>query len=131
MIKEFIPYQESKDLEELGFDEPCLAFYGGKGDTKIYFNLIRDASGDYEPFTKSERLTWFGAPLYQQAFRFFREKYEFTYSIGKTNIVVCHTPVSTYDTTQLLQDNATYEDAELATIRFFIENAKTYETNSN
>jgi hypothetical protein len=126
MIKEFIPYQESKDLEELGFDEPCLAFYGGKGDTKIYFNLIRDASGDYEPFTKSERLTWFGAPLYQQAFRWFREKFNFRYSIGNTNVSVVH-----YGRTQLLQDNASYEDAELATIRFFIENAKTYETNSN
>jgi hypothetical protein len=59
------------------------------------------------------------APTYRQAFRFLREKYNFRYSIGDTNIAVVH-----YGTTQLLQNNASYEDAELATIKFFIEKAK-------
>ena len=120
MNKEFIPYEQALELKELGFDEYCLAFYGGDGDSKVYYNSIRNGSGDYEPYKNSERLKWFGAPLYQQAFRWFREKYKFTYSIGKTNISVVHVPVKTF----LLQDNATFEDAELATIKKFIEIAK-------
>jgi hypothetical protein len=115
MIKEFIPYQESKDLEELGFKEKCAAHYLGDDDIELKWEIYRNMSINTNNCVQ--------APTYRQAFRFFREKYEFTYSIGKTNIAVCHTPVSTYDTTQLLQDNATYEDAELATIRFFIEKA--------
>ena len=58
--------------------------------------------------------------LWQQAFRFFREKHGFTYSIGKTNIAVIHYG----PTTQLLQDNESYEAAELAAIKWFIDVAK-------
>ena len=75
MNKEFITYEQALALKELGFDEPCLAFYDGKNTDTFYFNNIRDASGDYVPFQKHDRLKWFGAPLYQQAFRWFREKY--------------------------------------------------------
>jgi hypothetical protein len=76
MEKEFVTYEQALALKELGFDEPCLAFYDGTWDTKIYFNYKRDSSGDYEPFTTSERLNWFGAPLKSQAFRWFREKHK-------------------------------------------------------
>lgn len=123
MNKEFIPYEQALELKELGFDEYCLAFYGGDGDSKIYYNSLRNGSGDYEPYKNSERLKWFGAPLYQQAFRFFREKYGFTYSIGKTNIAVIHYG----PTTQLLQNNESYEAAELAAIKWFIDVAKQIE----
>ena len=75
MNKEFIPYEQALELKELGFDEPCLGFYDGKGSTQLYFNNKRDASGDFIPFVKSERLTWFGTPTFSQAFRWFREKY--------------------------------------------------------
>jgi len=61
-----------------------------------------------------------GHILWQQAFKFFREKYDFTYSIGKTNIAVIHYG----PTTQLLQDNESYEAAELAAIKWFIDVAK-------
>lgn len=95
MNKEFIPYEQALELKELGF----------KKDND--FGLLY--KGDDIP-----------SILYQQAFRWFREKYNFTYSIGKTNISVVHVPVTTF----LLQDNATFEDAELATIKKFIEIAK-------
>lgn len=91
MKKEFIPYQQALELKELGFNEKCAAHYCVQ------------------------------APTYGQAFRFFRDKYNLRYSIGKTNIAVCHIPINDYHTTQLLQDNATYEDAELAVIKYFTE----------
>jgi hypothetical protein len=111
MYKEFLPYQESLELKELGFNEKCAAHYLDEDDLELKWKIYRNLSINMTYLVQ--------APLYQQAFRWFREKYDFRYSIGNTNISVVH-----YGTTQLLQNNATYEDAELATIRFFIEKAK-------
>ena len=68
MKKEFIPYEQSVLLKELGFDEPCFKKYiagclwSNPTTPEIYEN-IRPNSSDCL------------APLYQQAFRWFREKY--------------------------------------------------------
>ena len=120
MEKEFLPYQESKDLKELGFNEKCAAHYLGEKDEdlELKWDIYRNMSINMTNLIQ--------APTYRQAFRFLREKYDLRYSIGSTNIVVCHTPVNDYHTTQLLQNNASYEDAELATIKFFIEKAQYY-----
>jgi hypothetical protein len=115
MIKEFLGYQESKDLKELGFNEKCAAHYLDEDDLELKWEIYRNLSINTNNCVQ--------APTYRQAFRFFRDKFNFTYSIGKTNISVVHVPVTTF----LLQNNASYEDAELATIKFFIEKAKTYE----
>lgn len=63
MNKEFIPYEQALELKQLGFDETCFRYYTKHG----YLD-------DYTPIGLS---AYFGchAPLYQQAFRFFREKY--------------------------------------------------------
>jgi hypothetical protein len=111
MNREFLPYQESLELKELGFNEKCAAHYLDEDDLELKWKIYRNLSINMTYLVQ--------APLYQQAFRFFRDKFNFRYSIGNTNVSVVH-----YGTTQLLQDNATYEDAELATIRFFIEKAK-------
>ena len=68
MEKEFIPYEQALALKELGFDEPCFGYY--TGDKKHL--LIRPNMG-----RRNEDLNDIvcAAPLYQQAFRFFREKY--------------------------------------------------------
>ena len=58
--------------------------------------------------------------LWQQAFEFFKEKYSFTCFIGITNIAV----IRYGPTTQLLQSNESYEAAELAAIKWFIDVAK-------
>ena len=72
MEKEFIPYNQALDLKQLGFDEPCLAQY------KKYD--VGEATLDIG-FSKNEIIMQFhklskfcSAPLYQQAFRWFREK---------------------------------------------------------
>jgi len=110
MEKEFIPLEEAIELKELGFDEECFAYYNV--DT-LKINQIK-----VQHLENTVRC--YLAPLYQQTFRFFREKYDFTYSIGKTNIAVIHYG----PTTQLLQNNESYEAAELAAIKWFIDVAK-------
>jgi hypothetical protein len=107
MEKEFVPYELALRMKQLGFDKTCFGFYDLWDNSK--------AIGGNYPCDGTN-----SAPLYQQAFRWFREKYEFTYSIGKTNIAVIHYG----PTTQLLQNNDSYEAAELAAIKWFIDVAK-------
>ncbi len=68
MDKEFIPYEQSLELKELGFDEVCMGGYDLE-DNSLYIGYISDDGIQYNP----EYYT--PAPLYQQAFRWFREKY--------------------------------------------------------
>lgn len=65
MNKEFIPYEQALALKELGFDEPCFGCFNHQNDIDIWTD-INYING----FTDN-----IAAPLYQQAFRFFREKY--------------------------------------------------------
>jgi hypothetical protein len=116
MRNEFIPYEQSLELKELGFKEKCAAHYLDEDDLELKWEIYRNLSFNTDKCIQ--------APLYQQAFRWFREKYDFRYSIGKTNISVYHIPVSNYHTTFMLQDNASFEQAELETIKAFIEHAK-------
>jgi hypothetical protein len=125
MNKEFIPYEQALELRELGFDDNCFASYtyDRHKEGAMVFD-IKEQNGLRWSTNTNEGCKQYKepctAPLYQQAFRWFREKYDFTYSIGKTNIAVVHYG----PTTQLLQDNESYEAAELAAIKWFIDVAK-------
>ena len=81
MEKEFVPYELALALKELGFDEPCLGYYVGK-DREVYISNETISA----PFQfRLESKTTFVAPLYQQAFRWFREKYNLDSWITKEN----------------------------------------------
>ena len=68
MNKEFIPYQQALELKELGFDEPCFGWYDGKYTSSINQDYCKNS----EEWLNTIHCA---APLYQQAFRWFREKY--------------------------------------------------------
>jgi hypothetical protein len=111
--KEFIPYKQALALKELGFDEPCLGRYWHEE-----FKLINiDKQFEVPHYACS-------APLYQQAFRWFREKYpELDFAVGKiyngTNNYHYHI--------NLLWEyfEGTYEEAELECLKKLIEIVKT------
>jgi hypothetical protein len=70
--KMFIPYQQSLDMKELGFNEDCLGLHS--------INLMTE-NEDWELkiggiWTNQELEGSIKAPLYQQAFDFFREKHD-------------------------------------------------------
>lgn len=65
MEKEFIPYGQALALKELGFDEPCIAIFNRSNQISV-----DDQFRKQEDYHKDTVL----APLYQQAFRWFREK---------------------------------------------------------
>ncbi len=71
MEKEFIPYEQALALKELRFDEPCLGWMR---------DWAKDVClGKHEP--SHHHASSCNAILYQQAFRWFREKYSLDYSI--------------------------------------------------
>jgi hypothetical protein len=121
MNKEFIPYEQALALKELGFDEPCFGYYGENQE------LIWKSG--YTPWVNSERNLvdnhFVTTPLYQQAFRWFREKYQIDswiypnlnglYSVSNVRRGVGLGKVSEYQT---------YEEAELACLKKLIEIVK-------
>ena len=66
MNKEFIPYEQALELEELGFDEPCIATI----DQTEFIHI----KGTEYPIRGDMWYNTIDAPLYQQAFRWFRDK---------------------------------------------------------
>jgi hypothetical protein len=73
MEKEFIPYAEALALKELGFDEPCFSYYLD-GKLNIFHNTsVNDRiNSKTKDIFNSDVIV---APLYQQAFKWFRENY--------------------------------------------------------
>ena len=85
--KEFVPYEQALALKELGFNESCLAHLIGFGDGTIEngkyvinYQQVFYPNDFIESDDKAEELGLHpfgicGVPLYQQAFRWFRKKY--------------------------------------------------------
>ena len=68
MEKEFVTYEQALALKELGFDEPCFVSVDSKGKNMRFHD-------DHTLGKNSEIIYGIYLPLYQQAFRWFREKH--------------------------------------------------------
>ena len=92
MEKEFIPYEQSLALKELGFDEPCFGYYVD-GELRGV-NLGMEELGGKEPYYQRFRFHTLSnhnidnlnkivvtAPTFSQAFRWFREKHNLMFQI--------------------------------------------------
>ena len=104
MKNEFTPYDIALALKELGFNEECLGWFRDK--VILY--------GEKDGYDEVYGLK---APLYQQAFGWFREKYHLHIPITsfRSKWRMGHTVVKKYET---------YEEAELACLRKLIEIVK-------
>ena len=70
MNKEFVTYEHALALKELGFDEPCWAWWHIEDcDTRFCYSEQRS------PIINSRETEIIGLPTFSQAFRWFREKY--------------------------------------------------------
>ena len=148
--KEFVPYEQALALKELGFDKPCFGYWRnenlpnpitiGQYTTKEDMEYEISGQDEYHNFENIIAL----APLYQQAFRWFREKYELRNSItdfidDKTGIewdyeiAIIGTdldekgnykPLVDYSTDDETRKFKTYEEAELACLIKLIELVK-------
>jgi hypothetical protein len=130
MEKEFLTYNLSLRMKQLGFDEPC---FGEWQNLKIGKNLVVDEEDRiYDVSVLSADIK---APLYQQAFRWFREKYGYLHHITYFDPVKAQIPgkadyqglvlfphQDVYKLAKISYD--TYEEAELACLEKLIEIAE-------
>jgi hypothetical protein len=82
MEKEFVSYEIALKLKELGFDEPCFTYY-----YELTSNLRTRCFLDINNAWTYSGNTNFGftlAPLYQQAFKWLRNKYDIDFSVLTT-----------------------------------------------
>ena len=122
--KEFVPYEQALALKELGFDEPCFGYYEPNKEFN-YINWV--VFKDFPYLAKnSEWQDLYGAPTFSQAFRWFREKYDYYISVFRTHdgnwgadlwLLGVHKPKAT-----VFSEN--YEEAELTCLKKLIEIVK-------
>jgi hypothetical protein len=120
MENEFTTYEQSLALKELGFNEPCFSIYYSK-DKSFSWHHHKDHTND-EPMLDNGEFN-ISAPLYQQAFRWFREKYKLVAAITVENddfdytIYIPWEIKEEHDSTRF----TSYEEAEQACLDKLIE----------
>ena len=122
-MKDFIPYEQALALKELGFDEPCFAYYKDKGDGQHV--LLRNSIGGSQN-SKHHNFDC-TSPLYQQAFRWFRENYNLSHEIsyaGNIEEYPAYVKDYIYGNNGISPSVFTYEEAELACLKKLIEIVK-------
>jgi len=119
MEKEFVPYEQALALKELGFDEPCIMTYlNGELDKELFLFNHSIRSHPTQEFIS--------APLYQQAFRWFRDEHGMSGSIQIEHDAYQWSIFEEGETSGLASDNwdgTDYEEAELACLEKLIEMA--------
>lgn len=126
MEKEFIPYEQALALKELGFEDYCVGMYAHAFKNTIENQFV------IHTCKASSKLVWMKmpAPLYQQAFRWFREKYNLLHEITGIHSIEpfeldCRTlNIYNGDTWVLSYRGNSYEEAELACLKKLIEIVK-------
>jgi hypothetical protein len=124
--KEFIPHEQALALKELGFNESCLGWYQD--------NTLRLDINSNQSIRFHELLGRFKggllAPTYQQAFRWFREKYNLASHIATywqhdwNNYSYQYYFVEDKIEWNGMEHYKTYEEAELECLKKLIEIVK-------
>jgi hypothetical protein len=121
MEKEFVSYELSLALKDIGYESPS-PIGGYRGGAVFYYERSSELFYDGLPmYTSSYHKGQIIAPLYQQAFRWFREKYGYYYPIHR---ITNNTNQVLYSIGPYAGDYFTYEEAELACLIKLIEIVK-------
>jgi len=126
MVKEFVSYELSMELKELGFNEPCFGGYFTAYD-RVNGNPITSVS-----ICETKRQDMYhgqncSAPLWQQAFRWFRDKHKLiatpVYVGGDYKLydIIVHDDLSGEEIPEDPFVCKTYEDAEEECLKFLIK----------
>lgn len=130
MKDQFVPYEESLDLKEIGFNEPCFANYYSKTKELIPYRGYPNEGDEDTNFSTTinsshTNYVWITAPLWQQAFDWFRKVHGLHAEImkgGKQEYYMVFTTEYIYKHSDI--ELFTYEDAQLAALRNLIEKVK-------
>jgi len=139
MEKEFVSYELSLALKEIGYQSP-KPIGGYRGGAVFYYDKGSELFYDGLPmYSSSYHEGQIIAPLYQQAFRWFREKYNLMFQIfylrnGNHAVIIHKTTPEYMDLVDQLRlssgcvaevpDCYSYEEAELECLKKLIEIVK-------
>jgi hypothetical protein len=84
MNKEFCTHEQSLDFKKLGFDEPCFGYYNKNNSLVRFPSLLPNIEICNSYFLDLDKNSITTAPLKQQAFKFFRDKYDLQHYIKKS-----------------------------------------------
>jgi hypothetical protein len=118
LYKEFVPYEPSLDMKELGFDEPCFGLWNlnnGKHEVDI-IGVCK--------YSKEFKYREVLAPTFSQAFRWFREKYDLCIVIKPIDDKKLDLGYNLTKNGLIISAHLTYEEAELACLIKLIEIVK-------
>ena len=126
MKAEFVPYKQALALKELGFNnENCFARWSTYPDGDGYLDISAKSAFQGRDDMNRQCLV----PLYQQAFRWFREKYELVVDWNYSQhdnfgsyIGVCIKNIHLEET--IVGVYKAYEEAELECLKKLIEIVK-------
>ena len=125
MKKEFVPYELALNLRALGFDEECINFWYPSGTMNNSVPIY-----GFQNWYKTNG--YLNAPLWQQAFDWFREKYRLNsfqdFYPTKENPDRAYFKIENHDSEKLYMDEAylsgffdNFEEARLGCLKKLIE----------
>jgi len=132
MKNQFVPYDIALALKKLGFDEPCFTYWVNDG-VNITFATTHNRSGwSMIGFENNQMIKKAGlctAPLYQEAFDWFREKHDLHIVLERITenefsyFIYDHSLTKTKEYSLLDRDGfvKTYDKAKLACLNRLIE----------
>jgi hypothetical protein len=132
MEKEFVPYELALRMKQLGFDEPCFGRYIYDGLDEVWFLVQTQQKKSSSVIFEGDRSVdgiRTSAPLYQQSFRWFREKHGYWSYIKEATKGTCRFYIEKFDEKFFNSDIIdSYEEAELACLEKLIEIAEQYKS---
>jgi len=125
MNKEFVPYEQALALKELGFNEPCFAWYDGRYPSSINQDYCKNS----EEWLNTIHCA---TPTFSQAFRWFREKHKLYHTINmfgdwdkpQYSYLVSGRTMNNPAHMWYFEDKDSHEEAELACLIKLIEIVK-------
>ena len=116
MTQEFVTNELAVKLKEIGFDEPCFAFY----EKNTHFMLVGSNKISNIALEKSEACA---APTYSQVLRWFRQRHnvnaQLTTTYGHWDLYIPSSPLNETPI-RVGNDHWSYEDAEQRLVKELI-----------
>ena len=136
---EFIPYIKALALKELGFNEPCIAWYNTKNEFYMVYQpgYINGKKTNYIATNINYNNTdeTCSAPLYQQVFKWFRENHNYNTEVGYRNAYKDYLanlyPIQPATKVHFCGTYKNYEQAELACLNKLILICKNEKQSNN
>lgn len=125
--EEFVTYSISMKLKELGFNYPCFAFYTNPKRIRRFND--EGTNSDLSVLYGAHAKEIATAPLFSQAFRWFREEHKITHWITDHYCEefysylyeMRHPKIILREDLRILKISASYRDAELECLNRLVE----------